>query len=160
MLRQAQHCRANQQPLSRHYAVLDTTHGRCGERRIEVFAAPPELAHSWPEIAAFVAVQRCGWREGDSFCRDSWFLLTDILPAATAAQLIQEHRATIENRLHWVKDVVQQEDASEITAPPPALLMALLRTWAISAFRKAGHRSLTQAIRRFQHDLTALLSFL
>ena len=83
-----------------------------------------------------------------------------MLPASQAAQLIRGHRGTIENRLHWVKDVVQQEDASLIGAVKPATLMALLHSWAISAFRKAGHDSLTKALRLFSHDLPQLISFL
>jgi hypothetical protein len=56
--------------------------------------------------------------------------------------------------------VVQQEDASLIRAAKPATLMALLHSWAISAFRKAGYDSLTKALRLFSHDLKQLISFL
>jgi len=61
--------------------------------------------------------------------------------------------------LHWVKDVVQGEDASLIQSPNPATVMALLRSWAISLFRKAGHSSITKAMRLFKHDLPTLISF-
>ncbi|BAU43280.1 hypothetical protein [Leptolyngbya sp. O-77] len=74
--------------------------------------------------------------------------------------MIQAHRGTTENKLHWVKDVVQGEDASWIRAANPATLMALLRSWAISLFRKAGYSSITKAIRLFQHDLPTLISFI
>jgi hypothetical protein len=69
--------------------------------------------------------------------RQSWFILSQVIPAQRAAQLIQGHRGTIENQLHWVLDVVQQEDSSLIQAAQPAALMSLLRSWAISAFRQA-----------------------
>ncbi|NET35552.1 MAG: hypothetical protein F6K19_26600 [Cyanothece sp. SIO1E1] len=62
--------------------------------------------------------------------------------------------------MHWFKDVVQQEDNSLIQAAQPATLMALWRSWAISVFRKAGHSSLTRAIRLFCHNLPSLISFL
>lgn len=74
--------------------------------------------------------------------------------------MIQAHRGTTENKLHWVKDVVQGEDASWIQAAKPATLMGLLRSWAISAFRCVGHALITKATRRFKHDLPTLLSFL
>ncbi|RMH19281.1 MAG: ISAs1 family transposase [Gammaproteobacteria bacterium] len=160
LLQQAQHCAETQVALSRHYEVLDTTHGRCVERCVEVFAAPAALAQTWPEVVAFVAVERCGWRDKSCFQHRSWFILTRVLSATEAAHLIREHRGAIENRLHWVKDVVYQEDHSLIRTARPAALMALFRTWALSAFRKAGQDSLTQAIRRFQHDIPKLLSFL
>jgi predicted transposase YbfD/YdcC len=106
------------------------------------------------------AVERSGIREGKPFHRQAWFILSSIVPADTIAHLIQAHRGTIENKLHWVKDVVQGEDASLIQAAKPATLMALLRSWAISLFRNAGYPSLTKALRQFKHDLPSLLSFI
>jgi predicted transposase YbfD/YdcC len=84
---------------------------------------------------------------------------SQVIEAQQLADLIRGHRATTENKLHWVKDVVQGEDASLINSSNPATLMALLRSWAISLFRKAGHTSITKAMRRFKHDLPSLLSF-
>ena len=114
-------------------------------------------AANWPEVAAFAAVQRCGVRDGKRFCHDSWLILTACIDAVEVAHLIREHRGSLENRLPWGKDVVQQEEASGITAPQPATLMAWFRTWALSAFRKTGHDSLTKAIRRFQPHIPAIL---
>lgn len=159
LLKQAQHCAQTQVPLSQSHS-LDTSHGRVVERRVQIFAAPPQLAQDWAGLAGFVAVERSGIREGKPFHRQAWFILSSIVPADTIAHLIQAHRGTIENKLHWVKDVVQGEDASLIHAPKPATLMALLRSWAISLFRNAGYASLTKALRQFKHDLPSLLSFI
>lgn len=158
LLQQAQHCAQTQAPLS-CYQALDTSHGRVVQRQVQVFAAPPELSRDWAALAAFVAVERSGVRQAEVFHRHSWFILSQVIEAQQVFVMIQAHRGTTENKLHWVKDVVQGEDASLICAPNPATLMAFLRSWAISLFRKAGHASIAKAIRRFQHDLPALLSF-
>jgi predicted transposase YbfD/YdcC len=160
LLEQAQHCAERQASISIDDAVLDSSHGRLVRRKVAVFAAPDVSDLGWARLAAFVRVERSGIREGKYFHRQSWYILSQVLPAVRAAQLIRGHRGTIENRLHWVKDVVQQEDASLIRAAKPATLMALLHAWAISAFRKAGHDSLTKALRLFSHDLKQLISFL
>jgi predicted transposase YbfD/YdcC len=159
LLQQAQQCAQQQSPLS-HYHSRDTTHGRVVERQVQVFAAPVALAQEWAGLAAFVAVERSGVRQGQPFQRQSWFILSQIIEAHDVAQMIQAHRGTSENKLHWVKDVVQGEDVSLIQSPRPATLMALLRSWAISLFRKAGHSSITKAMRLFKHDLPTLLSFI
>ncbi len=159
LLQQAQECGQRQCPLSDYHAH-DTGHGRVVERRVQVFAAPVELAQEWTGLAAFVAVERSGIRQGQPFHRQSWFILSQIIEAQDAAAMIQAHRGTTENKLHWVKDVVQGEDASLIQSARPATLMALLRSWAISLFRKAGHSSITKAMRLFKHDLPTLLSFI
>jgi predicted transposase YbfD/YdcC len=126
---------------------------------VRVFAAPPELSQDWAGLAAFVSVERWGIREQRPFQRQSWFIISQVIEAQQLVSMIQAHRGTTENKLHWVKDVVQGEDASLIQAANPATLMALLRSWAISLFRKAGHVSITKAMRRFKHDLPSLLSF-
>nr|WP_254721966.1 ISAs1 family transposase [Kovacikia minuta] len=159
LLKHAQSCAQTQSPLSHHH-TCETSHGREVERQVRVFAAPVDLAKEWAGLAAFVAVERFGIREGKPFHRQSWFILSRVIPAAAAAEMIQAHRGTTENKLHWVKDVVQGEDTSLIQAAQPATLMAFLRSWAISLFRKAGYSSITKAMRLCKHDLPTLLSFI
>lgn len=160
LLKTAQQCATTTLPISEYDAVLDHSHGRVVERQVRVFKAPAVLSEAWDNLAAFAQVDRFGVRDGHDFHTQSWFILDQCLPAHQVAQLVQDHRGTIENRLHWVKDVVQHEDTSLIQAHKPAMLMALLRNWTISIFRKAGHDSLTKAIRFCCHDLPKLISFL
>jgi hypothetical protein len=62
--------------------------------------------------------------------------------------------------VNWVKDVIQGEDSSLIRATRPATVMALMRSWAMTAFRKEGYDSLSKAMRLYKHDLPKLFSFL
>jgi predicted transposase YbfD/YdcC len=160
LLRQAQHSAATHPPLSQFVTSLDPSHGRSVERRVRVFAAPAEATEVWAGLAAFAQVERRGKRQGKSFEHQSWCILSQPLPAQRVAELVQGHRGTIENRVHWVKDVVQGEDESLITRPKAATLMALFRAWAMTALRIAGYDSLTKAFRRVGHDIHTLLSFL
>ncbi len=160
LLRQAQHCASTQPSLSQWEAQPDTSHGRCVERTVQVFAAPAEARQVWDGLAAFVQVERRGVRDGLTFEHHSWSILSQPLPAQRVAQLIQAHRGTIENRVNWVRDVVQGEDSSQITDSAPATLMSLLRSWAITVLRKAGYDSITRAFRLVGHDIPKLLSFL
>lgn len=159
LLQQAQHLSQTQVPLS-VWHELDLTHGRSVERTVRVFAAPPAMQQQWCGLAAVVAIDRRGVRDGKPFQRCAWCILSQIIPAAQAARMIRDHRGSIENKLHWVKDVIQAEDASLIRATNPAKVMALLRSWAITSFRLAGYASLSKAARLFKHDLPKLLSFL
>ena len=52
---------------------------------------------------------------------------------------------TIENRLHWLKDVIQQQDASPITQSKAAANLSILKTIAINVYRKNGYDSIKQA---------------
>ena len=66
----------------------------------------------------------------------------------------------IENSLHWVRDVVFDEDRSQVrtgNAPP---VMATLRNTAISLLRLAGWTTIATALRhhaRNPHRAVALL---
>ncbi len=101
LLQQAQQCAQSQVPLS-CYQALDTSHGRVVERRVRVFAAPSELSRDWAGLAAFVAVERSGIRQGHAFGRHSWFIISQVIEAQQLASMIQAHRGTTENKLHWV----------------------------------------------------------
>ncbi len=74
------------------------------------------------------------------------------LPAerATPARLLALRRGhwTIENRLHWVRDVTFDEDRSCVRKGAGAQVMASLRNLAISLLRLAGARSIAPALRR------------
>lgn len=159
LLQQVQHAAQSQTPLST-YQEQDQTHGRSVERCVRVFAAPSVAQQQWQGFAAFVAVERYGVRDGHPFHRQSWFILSQVIPATQAAQMIRHHRSSIENKVHWVKDVVQGEDRSCIRAAKPATLLAFLRSWAMTAFRNSGFDSLTKAMRLCKHDRPKLLSFL
>ena len=74
------------------------------------------------------------------------------LPAAraTPAGLLELSRGhwTIENRLHWVRDVTFHEDRSRVRTGAGAQVMASLRNLAISLLRLAGARYIAPALRR------------
>lgn len=151
---------AQTQPPLSLYHEQDSSHGRWVERTVRVFAAPPESQAQWAGLQAIVSVERRGIRDNKPFAHQSWYILSQVIPAEQAARLIRGHRASLENRVHWVKDVVQGEDHSEIRAARPATFMAFLRSWALTIFRRAGFESFTKATRQFKHDLPKLFSLL
>ncbi len=73
------------------------------------------------------------------------------LPAerASPARLLALSRGhwTIENRLHWVRDVTFDEDRCRIRTGAGAQVMASLRNLAISLLRLAGARYIAPALR-------------
>ena len=68
---------------------------------------------------------------------------------ATPASLLALSRGhwTIENRLHWVRDVTFDEDRSRVRTGAGAQVMASIRNLAISLLRLAGARYIAPALR-------------
>jgi predicted transposase YbfD/YdcC len=80
------------------------------------------------------------------------------LNAAGFAQRIRQHWH-IENRLHWVKDVVLKEDQAPLCDGHALTNFAIVRTIALNLFRQHGFDSITQGLRRMAHDIPGLFSF-
>ena len=78
--------------------------------------------------------------------------ITSLTPQrASAADLLKRRREhwTIENRLHWVRDVVFDEDASTVRTGVLPQVMAALRNTAISVLRFTEHTKITDALQLF-----------
>ncbi len=74
-------------------------------------------------------------------------------------RLIRGHWA-IENRLHWVKDVTFDEDYPSRTGGHAPVNWAILFTWSVTLVRRAGIRTVPQALRLWANQVEAVFSFL
>ncbi len=65
---------------------------------------------------------------------------------------------SIENQLHWSRDVVMGEDASRVRSGHAPQTLAALRNTVISLIKRLGHTSLSAARRHFALNLPEALS--
>jgi len=79
--------------------------------------------------------------------------------AGQLAQVIPRHWS-IENRLHWIRDVVFGEDHSQIRAGTGPAVMATLRNLAISMHRLAGATNIAAACRHIGRHPNRVLPLL
>ena len=93
------------------------------------------------------------------------YAITSLPPErAHAARLLEIWRGhwRIENGLHWVRDVVLGEDASQVREGVIPQVMSALRNTALSVLRFAGHQQMAKAMRYFaahpQHALNLINS--
>ena len=76
--------------------------------------------------------------------------ITSLTPQrASAADLLKLRREhwTIENKLHWIRDTVFDEDASTVRTGVLPQVMAAMRNTAISVLRFTGHTKITDALQ-------------
>lgn len=76
---------------------------------------------------------------------------TDAMAAQTLLSLVRGHW-TVENRLHWVRDVTFDEDRSQVRKGNGPRVMATLRNLAISILRLAGARFIAKELRWCARD--------
>ena len=139
--------------------VLDRTHDR-GHGRIELRTLKAvTVAHfGFPHAAQVIQVTR---RTRDLHASTRrWqtvtiYAVTSLTFAqaspARLADLVRGHW-TIENGLHWVRDVTFAEDASQLRTGAGPHAMATLRNLAIAVLSRAGPVNLAAALRRHARD--------
>jgi hypothetical protein len=70
---------------------------------------------------------------------------------ARLADLLRGHW-TIENGLHWVRDVTFAEDASQVRTGAAPTVMAVLRNLVVGVLSRAGPLNVAAALRRHARD--------
>jgi predicted transposase YbfD/YdcC len=136
----------------------ETSHGRIVERTITVFDPPPMIDPAWLNLQSGIRVDRSGTRSGKLFSETIFYISSLKNSAGEFAQRIREHWH-VENRLHWVKDVVFKEDDTPLCGGSVPAAMGILRTTAVNLFRLNGWDSVTQALRNLAHDIKKLFFF-
>lgn len=136
----------------------ETVRDRVTQRTVSVLSAGTDLDAVWTGVQRLIRVERTGIR-GTQARHETMFYISSL--SADARQLgewIRNHWQ-IENRLHWGKDVVLQEDRAPICSGHAPENMAILRTIAVNLLRLNGFASMTQGIRAVAHDIDRLFSF-
>jgi predicted transposase YbfD/YdcC len=147
---------------STRYFESERGHGTVRERLLTVAVAD---AIDFPGIKQVAGVHR--WTRdlttNEVLTREYVIVITSLTaqqadPARLAA-LVRGHWS-IENRLHYVRDVAFEEDRSTVTSRNLPRIMATLRNLAIGMIRLAGHTNIAATLRalgRRPEQLPALL---
>ena len=114
---------------------VDTSHGRRVRRTVKALEVPKWV--DFPGSAQVVQVRRTRTVKGRKRVEVVYLVcslpMTDAQPEAVAAW-VRGHWG-IENRLHWIRDVVFDEDRHQLSTRNGPEIMAALRNLAISLIR-------------------------
>ena len=156
------------------HVTEDKGHGRRERRTIQVMDAPAHIAKRFPHARQVALIERyvtraVRVRKGKRWTRKqvktavAVFIITSLdareAGPAHIAGYVRGHW-TIENKVHWVRDVTFREDASRVRTGPRPRIMATLRNLAIGLIRQAGYTKLAAAIRRIKYDVALLIAIL
>jgi len=124
-------------------------HGRAEWRTLKVTAVAAGLG--FPHAAqAIQIIRRRRPRNGKRWSTETVYAITSLtatqISPAELADVIRGHW-TIENRLHWVRDVVYDEDRSQIRTANGPRVMASLRNLAITVLRLTATTNIAAALR-------------
>ena len=129
------------------YQARERGHGRTERRTLKVTSVAKGLA--FPHAAQAIQIVRRRKVKG-TWSRETCYAVTSLtITQGTHTQLaaiIRGHWG-IEDRLHWVRDVVYDEDRSQVRTGNGPRVMASLRNLAIAILRLTGHASIAAALR-------------
>lgn len=131
-----------EKPLSK-YQSKDESHGRKITRTVSVFDGQKVGLKKYPHLHRVISVKRKGWRERKQGNETLYYISSKKMPAQIFAEKIQQHWG-IENQVHWVKDVIFQEDNSRIKDCVVAEKISLLTTLIMNLYRTCGFGSISQ----------------
>jgi len=125
---------------------LDKSHGRIIKRKVAVFEMIEHTHKDWESIKSVIKVERSGRRGNKPYDSVAYYISNIEKEAKTFAKIIKGHW-TIENQLHWVKDVILEEDDNGIADSQPATNLSVLKTWALNLLRSFGFTSIKEGQR-------------
>lgn len=127
----------------------DKGHGRVEKRTLKLAAVTTGIGFPHARLAIQVIRRRRPIR--GRWHTETVYAITDLdwrdVSAARLAEIIRGHWG-IENRLHWIRDVVLAEDHSQIRTGAGPAVMATLRNLAVSLHRLHGATNIARACRR------------
>lgn len=100
-------------------------------------------------MGCVIKVERSGTRGNTPYYRIGYYFSSLAPNSQRLAVGIRQHWQ-IENRLHWVKDVIYQEDSSPQKADMAPINLSLLKTWVLTLLRIHGYDSLRSATPLFE----------
>jgi predicted transposase YbfD/YdcC len=148
-------------PTAPSAETRDVAHGRAELRRALVIAAP-NLAekHSFPGLAAIGRIESVREVDGVREEKTRLFALSRVLVPAELLRLVRGHWG-IETSLHWVLDVVLDEDRQRTRKDHAPDNLALLRRFALNVLRQDKSKgSLAGKMKRAGWDDAFLFSLL
>jgi predicted transposase YbfD/YdcC len=141
-------------------AVRGRGHGRVETRTLQLCAVTAGIGFPHARLAARIVRGRRPISGTKRWSTETVYAVTSLgfadVRAHRLAEIIRKHWH-VENRLHWVRDVVFAEDLSQIRTGNGPAVMAVLRNLAISRHRLAGATNIAAACRDTgRHPLRAV----
>lgn len=147
-----------------HIHSVETGHGRVERRTVSLCRTIESLpdADQWPGLKTIIKVT--SYRhilKGQSLIIKEpavrYYISSLEESVETLARRIREYWH-VENKVHYVRDVTQGEDASRIRVQPLPNNFALARNLALNLYREHGFDNMAQAQRKAGQGFTVLKS--
>jgi predicted transposase YbfD/YdcC len=147
------------QPRQTASTPFECHHGRQEQRLVRVYSAQGIHRQQWPGAKTILCVERRRCTANHCSIHRVYYLSSIATTAKLCNDMVRGHWS-IENRLHWPKDVVLHEDKSYGQDPNALLNASLFRSITINLLRLNGFKSLTSALRELANQVEQIFRLL
>lgn len=136
------------------YFSEEKNKGRTEKREIHLFKNVKGTEFTkWSSIRDVIVIKRSGFRDGKGYEALHYYISSKSnMTAKEYGEVIRKHWY-IENKLHWVKDVILYEDTCRIKDKSTAANHSMIRNMIINIYRLNGFQSLKKAIEKYTNRL-------
>ncbi len=160
LYREVQRAIVEESPLD-YFEEHEKNHGRHSSWYVTVFDASNSYkAKEWKCLRRFIHVHKKTIKKGKVSHSDRLYISDLFTSSAKHFHRSIRGHWTIENSLHWVKDVIHKEDSNRITKANGPINQAVFSSIAINIHRKYGSRSITENQTLFGTNINKLLEFI
>ena len=149
------HCKPIQPTRTLHEQQRGRTETRC----VRVFSATGIDTEQWPGVKTIVCVDRARQFKGRCTMHRAYYISSVSASSKAWMETIRGHWS-VENRLHWCKDVVLNEDSAYGREPNALLNASVFRSIAINLLRLNGFDSLKSALRELANQIPQIFKLL
>lgn len=140
-------------------ATLEKGHGRIEKRTVSICHDLSNI-RAWPGLKTLIRVESQRSQLYANMIVDTYetrYYITSLLEEVKLlAKRIRGYWG-VENKVHYVRDVTQGEDASRIRTAPLIGLFVQARNLALNLYREHGFTNMAQAERRCEQSLDTLM---
>lgn len=130
--------------------TLEKNRGRIEKREVHVYEAKGSKVYTaWKAITYVIQVVASGQRNGKQYKEDRYYITNKMMSVAKEYNLGIRNHWGIENKLHWVKDVILIEDGGLVRSIERCKNLTVIRNTIMNLFRINGYHSIKYAIEKF-----------
>jgi predicted transposase YbfD/YdcC len=149
----------HRQPQQTAATPFECQHGRQEQRLVRVYSANGIDPQRWLGAKTVLCVERRRCTSTQCSIHQAYYLSSVATTAALWNHMVRGHWS-IENRLHWPKDVVLHEDDTYGRDPNALLNASLFRSITLNLLRLNGFNSVTAALRELANQVDRIFRLL
>lgn len=139
----------------------ETNKGRKEKRTVRLFLNDGRhIPTDWKKINRIIEITNEGSRDGRRYFEKHYYISSLTQNKAVLFGTGIRSHWSIENNLHRVKDVIQNEDGNLIVEKSISANLSLIKSVVISIFRTKGYPSIKYALERYRNKLEDCLELI